>query len=208
MLLPFFPLNIIIYPYQILNLHIFEPRYCQLIADSLSSHSVFGIPVFLDNSIQSIGTEVRVVELVKKYTDGTMDIRVEGIRIFQIKDFFHKISDKLYAGGNISYLPIEDDNNTSAQIQIITQVEELFQLIKMQHNFKVGTPFLSYKIAQKIGLSLSQQYQVLNLLTEGERLDYISNCLYQIINIVRETERIKEVIRMNGHFRRFDPLQF
>lgn len=207
-MLPFFPLNIVVYPYEKLNLHIFEPRYRQLIGDALSNRSTFGMPVFLNNDIQPIGTEVRVAELVKKYDDGTMDIRVEGIRIFQIDDFFQPMPNKLHAGGNVSFLPVEDDSDTVAHMQIIAQIDELYQLMNIHHNFQTGLPFFSYQIAHKIGLSLSQQYQVLSLLTESERLDYISGCLYQITAVVRETERVKEIIRMNGYFRKFDPLQF
>ncbi len=208
MTLPFFPLNIVVYPYETLNLHIFEPRYRQLIGESLSNHSNFGMPVFLDNAVQEIGTEVRIKELVKQYPDGTMDIKVEGTRIFQINDFFQTMPGKLYAGGNVSFLPIEDDSDIIARTKILEQISELYRLMKVQHHFEAKAPFLSYKIAHKIGLSLVQQYQVLSLLTESERLDYISGCLCQIINIVRETERAKEIIRMNGHFRKFDPLQF
>jgi hypothetical protein len=207
-MLPFFPLNIVVYPYETLNLHIFEPRYCQLIGDTLSNRSTFGIPVFLNDAIQPIGTEVHITELVKRYKDGTMDIRVEGVRIFRINNFVYTMPNKLYAGGAVSFLKIEDDSDIIARTKIIEQIDILYQLMKLPHSFHANLPFLSYKIAHKIGLSLSQQYQVLSLLTESERLDYISNCLYQIINVVRETEYIKELVRMNGHFRRFDPLQF
>ncbi|MCS7017794.1 MAG: LON peptidase substrate-binding domain-containing protein [Cytophagales bacterium] len=207
-MLPFFPLNIVVYPYEMLNLHIFEPRYRQLIGDCLANNSTFGIPVYLNNAIQPIGTEVRIVELARKYADGTMDIRVEGWRIFSIQDFFQPMPGKLHAGGKVSFLPTEDDSDIVAKARLIAQIDELYQYMKLKHEFSTDMPFLSYKVAHRIGLSLAQQYQVLCLLLESERIDYISDCLAQIIPVVVETERLRELIRMNGHFRRFDPLSF
>lgn len=207
-MLPLFPLNVVVYPYESLNLHIFEPRYRQLIGDCLANNTTFGMPVFLNGAVQAVGTELAVVELVRKYPDGTMDIRAEGRRIFKIEEFFRLMPGKLHAGGNVSFLPTEDDGDIVAKTRLIAQIDELYQYLKLSHQLRADMPFLSYKAAHKIGLSLAQQYQVLCLLSESERLDYISDCLYQIIPIVRETERIKELVRMNGHFRRFDPLNF
>lgn len=207
-MLPFFPLNIVVYPYERINLHIFEPRYRQLIGDALANQSPFGMPVFLNGAVQPIGTELRITELVKKYADGTMDIRAEGTRIFRIEEFFQPMPGKLHAGGRVSYLPTEDDGDIVAKKKLIEQIDELYELMKITHTFDLYMPYLSYKVAHKIGLSLAQQYEVLSLLTESARLDYISSCLEQIIPIVRETERVKELIKLNGHFRRFDALQF
>jgi ATP-dependent Lon protease len=54
-LLPLFPLNLVVFPHEKLNLHIFEPRYRQLVRDCLEQNLTFGIPPFLDNYPQRAG---------------------------------------------------------------------------------------------------------------------------------------------------------
>ena len=73
MKLPFFPLQSIFFPGETVPLHIFEPRYKQLIADCRANAITFGIPVFINN-VMEYGTEVQLVEVVNTYEGGEMDI--------------------------------------------------------------------------------------------------------------------------------------
>ena len=82
--IPIFPLSIAVFPYEKLNLHIFEPRYKQLIIDSSQSKKPFGIPLVLNGKISEIGTLVEVVEISKRYENGEMDIKTKGLSIFNI----------------------------------------------------------------------------------------------------------------------------
>ena len=75
---PIFPLAIVVYPGEQLNLHIFEPRYKQLITECFAEAKPFGIPTVLNNAVSEIGTLVQVSEIVKIYEDGKMDVRTEG----------------------------------------------------------------------------------------------------------------------------------
>ena len=61
--LPLFPLKLVAFPGEELNLHIFEPRYKQLIRECEQNGTTFGIPTFLDNKVLDFGTEI---ELIKK----------------------------------------------------------------------------------------------------------------------------------------------
>ena len=71
--LPLFPLNIVAFPGETLNLHIFEPRYKELITDCIKSDYVFGIPSFVKNKIE-VGTTAKILKIEKTYEDGRMDI--------------------------------------------------------------------------------------------------------------------------------------
>ena len=82
--IPVFPLNIVVYPGEQLNLHIFEPRYKQLIKECIAEEKLFGIPVVLDKRIQEYGTTLKVTELVKEYDNGEMDIRAKGQSLFRV----------------------------------------------------------------------------------------------------------------------------
>ena len=65
--IPIFPLNLVVYPGEKLNLHIFEPRYKQLIRECHANGKPFGIPAVLDNQVKEMGTLVQIREIVKEY---------------------------------------------------------------------------------------------------------------------------------------------
>ncbi len=208
-MLSLFPLNIVVYPNEDLNLHIFEPRYRQLINDCLEQKTTFGMPIYLENTLQNMGTEVRVVELVKRYDDGKMDVRVRGSQVFKLTDFVNPMPGKLHAGGQAERLAHVDDGGIVEKINLLKQVAELYQLLNVPlADLTPNTPLLSYRLAHKIGLSLAQEYQILALLEESARLEYLAEHLAQTLPVLREMERTKERIRLNGHFRKFDAINF
>jgi Lon protease-like protein len=208
MLLPLFPLNLIVFPQEDLNLHIFEPRYKELVNDSLENKATFGIPVFLENKIQSFGVEVEISELVNAYPDGRMDIKTQGKRIFYIEQFFNPMIQKMYAGGNVRFLETEEDSDNLQRLLLVEAVSQLYEILRIQTNLSSDMPFLSYKLAHKVGLSINQEYHLLTLLAESERISFLMEHLQKSIPVVREMERTKDVIRMNGHFKNLDPLKF
>lgn len=208
MVLPLFPLNLVVFPQEELNLHIFEPRYKQLVNDCINQKATFGIPVFLENKIQEIGVEVQITALVNRYPDGRMDIKTRGERIFRLKSFFNPMLGKMHAGGEVEFLETEEDSDMLQRLLFIEAVSQLYEILNVKTELKSDVPFLSYQYAHKIGLSLKQEYELLTLLAESERMDYLIEHLRKSIPIVREMERTKQVIRMNGHFKNLDPLKF
>ena len=82
--IPIFPLEIIVFPGEKVNLHIFEDKYKQLIDDVSKEKKFFGIPPVIKNKISETGAQVSVEEIVKQYDDGRMDIIVKGTGIFRI----------------------------------------------------------------------------------------------------------------------------
>ncbi len=80
--IPIFPLSIVVFPGENLNLHIFEPRYKQLINDCITNQKPFGIPTVLKENVAEMGTLVQIKEVTKVYDDGRMDIKTEGMAVF------------------------------------------------------------------------------------------------------------------------------
>ena len=66
----------------------------------------------------------------------------------------------------------------------------------------------SFELAHKLGLSLEQEYDMLQMVRESQRQTYMSHHLTRALPLVKEMERAKERIRMNGHFQHHDPLNF
>ena len=84
--LPFFPLKLVAFPGEELNLHIFEPRYRQLLADAEQNGVTFGICTYI-NQLTGYGTEVRLEKIYKRYEDGRLDIKTRCLSAFQIQTF-------------------------------------------------------------------------------------------------------------------------
>ena len=85
--IPLFPLNIVVYPGEHLNLHIFEPRYKQLIMECHVAKKQFGIPAVIENKMQEYGSVVEIIEVSKIYDNGEMDIKTRAL-FMQLSDFF------------------------------------------------------------------------------------------------------------------------
>ncbi|MGF1532411.1 MAG: LON peptidase substrate-binding domain-containing protein [Bernardetiaceae bacterium] len=208
-MLPLFPLSLVVFPHEHINLHIFEPRYRELIQDCVSGDTSFGITPYLDKRLQEYGTQVRVFEVVKRYDDGRMDITAEAIKRYRLRRFVNPIEGKLYAGGEVAFVESDPDDATlSERILLHDQIQELYAVLNVDNSFDVEESYFSYQVAHKIGLSQEQEYELLLLDSEKERLAFLRAHLDRAIPIVRQTERTKELIRLNGHFKNFDPLNF
>lgn len=205
--LPFFPLNLVAYPTENLNLRIFEPRYRQLINECLEEQKTFGIPAFINNKIPGYGTEMQIVQLSKRYDDGRMDIKTKGLRVFRMLSFQNPVPNKLYAGGKIAYA---DDKDTPGSVisELQLQLERLHEILQTQADFSTQIQPFSYQIAHKVGLSQEEEYHLLIIDSELERQRYILRHLNKVIPVMSDMERTKERIKLNGHFKNLDPLNF
>src|SRR6185437_16275476 len=101
--IPIFPLNIVVYPGEALNLHVFEPQYKQLIKECIAEKKQFGIPSVADKQMAELGTLMQVTELVKEYDNGEMDVRTRGTEVFRMLEVIRQIPDKLYQGAIVNY---------------------------------------------------------------------------------------------------------
>ncbi len=199
---PIFPLEIVVYPGEQLNLHIFEERYKQLIGECIKEKKPFGIPAVLKNSVAEMGTLVEIIEVAAIHEDGKMDIRTKGVSIFRILEVIKNIPDKLYSGAIVDY----PSNNNEAQVKIMKRVinglRELHKLLKVEKDFKKpDEELLSYDIAHHAGLALEEEYELLGLLREDQRLEYLKRHLKKVLPAVLGAELLKERVKLNGHFK-------
>ena len=207
--LPLFPLNIVVFPGEKLNLHIFEPRYKQLISECQAQNSTFGIPAFVNNAVGQFGTEIKILKVEKSYEGGEMDIKTKGIRSFRIVEFYRTVPDKLYAGGLVE--PVEDvpDEDPELKARIVESLRQLYQVLGLSSLFMDLAPdFKAYDIAHHLGFTVEKEYQLLQCSSEKERQMLIVEHLEQVLPVILETEKLKEKVKMNGHFKNLTPPTF
>ncbi len=204
-----FPLQLVVYPGEKLNLHIFEMRYRQLINEVAVSGNTFGVPAFISNQVMTFGTEVELLQVSKKYDDGKMDIKTRGIGIFKIHEFFPKAENKLYSVGEIEKMYFESRGDVFVAAEILDKTEQLYKMLKINKPLPEDPKDLNlYKMAHDIGLSLSQEYQLLTIATEIERQKFILNHLNRLLPTVSKVEEIRRKAKLNGHFKNIIPPKF
>lgn len=200
--IPIFPLNIVVFPGEQLNLHIFEERYKQLINECYTGKKAFGIPSVINDRIAEMGTLVKITEIVEVYDDGRMDMRAEGVSVFRILEVVKQIPDKLYSGAIVNYPPNETYHQANMVRHVITAIRELHRRLKVNKEFnKADEQLSSYDIAHHAGLTIEEEYEVLGLLREDQRLEYLKRHLQKILPMVAGVEAMKDKIQLNGHFR-------
>lgn len=203
--IPIFPLGIVVYPGEEINLHIFEPRYKQLINECFHDTKPFGIPTVINHKIEELGTLVMVTELVKTYDNGEMDIRAKGQEVFRILEVVKTIPDKLYSGAIVTYPDNDHAGNKEVMKKLLGSLREMHRLLKISKSFKRADEDLTvYDIAHHAGLSIEEEYELLGLTRELQRQEYLKRHLNKVIPVLNETEALKEKIKLNGHFRNLD----
>lgn len=201
-ILPQFPLSIVVYPGEQVNLHIFEPRYVQLINECYETGKSFGIPPFHKGEMSFFGTELDLLEVSKKYEDGKMDIKTIGNRVYQVHKFEKKLEGKLYSAAQVSFLNDEPEFEQHLKPQILNYLKELFELLQIKKPVEsFGENFKSYSIAHHVGLGKDEKIRLLTMRSENKRLNFILDHLQQFLPAVKKAEYLKERASLNGHFK-------
>ncbi len=208
--IPVFPLGIVVYPGEMVNLHIFEPRYKQLVNECYKEGKPFGIPTVIDNKFNEMGTLVKITEMVKVYDNGEMDIRTQGMRIFRVLELIKSVPGKLFSGAIVNYPDnIEGPGKKDLMLKIINAIRELHRLLEISKDFhKPDEELGTYDVAHHAGLSLEQEYEFLGLLHELQRQEYLKRHLGNVLPVIAEMETLKERVKLNGHFKNLSSFKF
>ena len=178
--IPIFPLSIVVYPGEDLNLHIFEPRYKQLINECYGQKKLFGIPAVIENRLQDYGTLMEITEVTKVYEDGELDIKTRGTKVFRVLEIIKDIPEKAYSGAIVNYPANHETGSADVMRRLMNSIRELHKLLNVAKEFtKRDEELKSYDVAHHIGLSLQEEYELLNLMNERQRQEYIKRHLDQ-----------------------------
>lgn len=200
--IPIFPLSVVVFPGEELNLHIFEPRYKQLLGDIRDNKKPFGIPAVINNKVSEMGTLVELVEVKEVYDNGEMDIRTRGGEVFRMLELLHSIPDKLYSGAIVNYPANHSNGNRLLMDKVIDGIRQLHSILKLNKTFtKPDDELWSYDVAHHAGLSVMEEYELLQLMHELQRQEYLKQHLLKVLPVVREMEVLKDRIQLNGHFK-------
>ena len=178
--IPLFPLNIVVFPYEEVPLHIFEPRYKKMITESIENNTPFGIVLNNNGSVDNIGCSLNVTKVLKHYDDGEYDLIATGKKCFQIID---KVKEGDLWIGDIEYLehPVINDNKILKKVQ--DKYLELLVKLGKKTNFDIYIQRkISYQFLIGISLPIKLKRNILLLDSEQERLLYIYDLLDKVLS--------------------------
>lgn len=202
-LIPLFPLKLVVFPGSKYPLHIFEPRYKKMINWCLDNNSGFGVCSFLNEEISRIGTYVRVDTLLRRYETGEMDIIVKGTGRLSISEISLQ-PDGYHLGLAKEYSDISSVINEKSLSVLKNSFESLISLVdfKLDESFWKSferTNLKSFKLAEKSGLSLDQQQELITITNENSRIDYLIDHLEKLNKEIQEKSLLKKIIASDGY---------
>jgi uncharacterized protein len=131
-----------------------------------------------------------------------MDIKTEGLQVFRMLETIQELPDKLYSGAIVNYPDNDERGNRTMMNGIVKGIKELHKLLKIDKKFvKPDEELWSYDVAHHAGMSLQEEYELLELLHESQRQEYLKRHLTKVIPVLAEMEMLKEKVKLNGHFK-------
>ena len=205
-----FPLSVVVYPGEQLNLHIFEPKYRQLILDCKENKKQFGIPSVINGEVTEMGTSIEILEISHTYEDGKLDIKTKGISIFKILEIVKELPDKLYSGAIVNYPENSfSDGNPVLMKKIVSGIREIHKRLHVSKKFvRSDKDLLSYDVAHHAGMSIEEEYVLLQLHLELQRQEFLKRHINKILPVLAEMETLKKRIKLNGHFKNLEGFNF
>jgi hypothetical protein len=190
-LIPMFPLNLLPLPGELVPLHIFEPRYKQLLQDAENHDIAFGIYFSHELNTENIGSLIKLESVIKRYPGGESDIIVKCTDLFTMDNLYKNFKNKMYPGGDVRLW--------NADISLIPNavLYELFTQYLLHRNITHPfTAFDLYQIANELSLSLSDRYKFL-ICSPDKKENFLMTHLNYQLHLLKQEEKSKDVFHLN-----------
>jgi Lon protease-like protein len=197
-LLPLFPLEIVLFPGTPLPLHIFEPRYKEMIAECRDSAEPFGVVRALDQGIADVGCTAEIVTVTKEYPDGRLDLVAEGRRRFEVLELNQERS---FLRAEVLFVPDEPGSAPEEEKTRAAQAHrEILSLAGAAQDLSsANRNLLSFHLAGSLPLDLDFKQQLLTMRSEASRMQAVTAYLENILPRLRQVARARERAGGNGH---------
>ena len=198
--IPLFPLNVVLLPGADLPLHIFEPRYLEMVSRCLKEKTEFGVLLALPKGVVRVGCTAEIIEVVKRYDDETMAILTVGRERFRVIEFF---DEKPLAEGQVDYL---EDRDSPADPSLLRELVELYEtchtLLFEDYPKNTESPDstgFSFLVAGTLPMDLMWKQQILELRSEADRQERLVGYLRAWAPHLQKTGVMRQRAGGNGH---------
>jgi Lon protease-like protein len=198
-LLPLFPLDLVLLPGTPLPLHIFEPRYREMITECLDRGQHFGVLRGKEQELAEIGCTAEILTVTKKYEDGRMDIVTEGRARFEVLQLNQE---RAFLQGEVIYL--QDELGAASQEEIAQALKLHGEIMTLagaepERSSEVNEGQLSFHLAGSLPLDLDFKQSLLGMKSEAARLRAIISFFESILPTMRRTVHVRRKAGGNGH---------
>jgi ATP-dependent Lon protease len=198
--IPLFPLNVVLLPGGSLPLHIFEPRYRLMVRHCLTHKLEFGMIFAHESSIATVGCTTQIVQTLREYPEGELDVLTEGRAIFRVLDL---LSENEYHEAIVDYLTDDSDDPESHKedslMGIFQQCHSLMYTQLWAPGAKDAIWPLSYRMASRLPLELYEKQALLEMRAEPARQDFLLAWLTQVLPRLEKRDRSRNRAGGNGH---------
>jgi Lon protease-like protein len=199
-LLPLFPLDVVLLPGTPLPLHIFEPRYKEMIGECLANNAPFGVIRALEEGIAEVGCTAEIITVTKEYPDGRMDLISEGRKRFEVLELNQ---DRSFLRAEI--LLVTDETGATASEDKVRAIQVHLEILSLagavQDLSNADQNALSFYLAGSLPLDLDFKQKLLAMRSEGLRIRAVADYLESILPNLRRAARAREKAGGNGHAR-------
>jgi ATP-dependent Lon protease len=194
-----FPLELVLLPTERVPLHIFEPRYKELIGECLRSGDEFGLVLQDEQGRREIGTRAAVVEVLQVFDDGRMNVVVEGHDRFRLREL---TSGRAFLTGDVEPVNDEEAEAQAAEAESERALSLFRNLVEIAGG-EVDEPDgstgpLSFEIAARVDFGSEPKQELLELRSEPARLQQLCGLLEGAIEAVQREREVRERAATNG----------
>lgn len=198
-LLPLFPLDLVLLPGATLPLHIFEPRYREMIGECIEQKRTFGVVRAKEQGISDVGCTAEIVTVANTYPDGRMDIVTRGIDRFEVMQVNQ---DRSFLQAEVLYLRDSPDAPAPGDITKAVKLHgEILSLAgaKPESSLAVEDGRLAFHIASSVPLDLDFKQNLLAMNSEAERIAALIGFFEAILPKLRHSVHVRQKAGGNGH---------
>lgn len=198
-LLPLFPLELVLFPGMALPLHIFEPRYKELVGECLEHDSPFGIVRAVEDGIAQIGCSAEVVTVVKRYDDGRLDIVTRGLQRFEVLEINQ---DRSFLRADVKFLEDRSDASIEAKKKAFDLHHSLLLMAASGQAVPALDPpddLLSFYLISQLPVDLDFKQTILAMPSESQRLSTLIEYYEAILPELGKRIEAKKKSGSNGH---------
>jgi Lon protease-like protein len=197
-LIPLFPLEVVLFPGTPLPLHIFEPRYKEMIGECMAQNKNFGVVRAHEQGLADVGCTAEIVTLVKEYPDGQLDIVSQGRQRFEL---LRVNQERSFLQAEVRML--DDEPGTTASTQTDRAIHLHAQLLAAagaRQDISDADPArISFYLAGSLPLDLDFKQKLLTLRSEAERLSLLIAYFEGILPRLQRASQAREKAGGNGH---------
>ena len=197
-LIPLFPLDVVLFPGTPLPLHIFEPRYKEMIAECLAQNRTFGVVRAVEQGVAEVGCTAEIVTVVKEYPDGRLDLVTEGrkrfelVRINQERSFLRA---EILLIGDEPGAPSQEETERAVELH-----SRVLAIAGATQDLSGADPsLLSFYLAGSLPLDLDFKQKLLALRSEPERLSLLTSYFETILPNLQRAATARQRAGGNGH---------